>query len=222
MNRLTQNSTGAGCEKLSRRRRLFFVLFPLAIAAVWSSGCTNHGMIADYEKRIMGLEDDLRKCNSQRMAMQEHYQRAQDRLEAGAASGSRPDKYYAPIDLVIDSLTGGTDFDNQVGDDGVSVYLRPVDREGDALKVAGDVRIELLDLASTPGSRVVGRYEISPDELSGMWVGKLLTNQFIIPLKWQSGPPENPELTVRVQFYDFLSREVLSAQTTCYVEIPPR
>ncbi|MGE3181537.1 MAG: hypothetical protein AB7N71_07900, partial [Phycisphaerae bacterium] len=185
-------------------------------------GCTNHGMIADYEKRILGLEEDLRKCNSQRMAMQEHYQRAQDRIEAGAGARQSPDKFFAPVDLVIDSLTGGTDFDNQPGDDGVSVYLRPVDRDGDALKVAGDVRIELLDLANSPGGRIVGRYEISAEELSGMWVGKLLTNQFIIKCKWQGAPPQHSELTVRVSFYDYLSRQVFSAQRTCHVDVPPR
>lgn len=131
-------------------------------------------------------------------------------------------KIFFPEKLVVDSLTGGQDYDDNPanGDDGVTVYVRPVDKEGDTLKVAGDLRVELFDLESPPADNRVGLYVIPADQIGKNWYGKLMTNHYAIKCPWQHGPPKHPEITVRVTFVDYLTRRVMTAQTVCQVRLP--
>ena len=204
-----------------RTRRFLILLAAGAPLSAIVAGCNNSGIIADYERRILGLEDQIKECEGKRLAMREQMLRLQKRTEVGPVFSVDKSQLVYPVDITIDPLTGGVDYDGRSGDDGVSVYLRPVDRDGDAVKVAGEVRIELLDLANAEGSRVVGRYEFSGEEFLQMWVGKLLSNHFVLKCPWTAGPPKHGELTVRVTFLDYLSQQVLTDQRTCRVALPP-
>lgn len=130
-------------------------------------------------------------------------------------------KVFYPEQIVIDPLSGGDDYDGKPGDDGVTVYVRPVDRVGDTIKVAGDIRVELYDLAAPPGDNRVGECFVPVDKAIEMWHGKLMTNHFTIRCPWKSGPPRNPEITVRVTFKDFLTQRVMTAQRVVTVKLPP-
>lgn len=129
-------------------------------------------------------------------------------------------RVFYPEEIVIDRLTGGANYDGQPGDDGVTVYLRPIDRDGDVVKVAGDIRIQLYDLAA-PGGQLLGEYFIPVDECGKYWHGKLLTGHYTIRCPWPAAPPANPEVTVRVTFVDYLTKRVVSAQSVCRVQLPP-
>lgn len=131
-------------------------------------------------------------------------------------------RLFYPERLIIDRLTGGYDSDGAPGDDGVVVYLKPVDREGDVLKVPGDITIQLYDLAAPAAENLVGEYRLSVDEVAKLWHGKLWTNHFTIRCPWLHRPPRNPEITVRAIFVDYLTRRVVSAQSTCTVKLPPQ
>ncbi len=128
-------------------------------------------------------------------------------------------RIFYPEKLVIDPLSGGEDTDGRPGDDAVAVYLRPVDRTGDTVKVAGDIRIELYDLAAPAGQNRVGEVQFSPDEAITMWHGKLLTNHFTLRCPWSSGPPSNPEITIRATFKDYLTQRVMTAQAVVTVRL---
>ncbi len=131
-------------------------------------------------------------------------------------------KLYYPKELVIDRLTGGADYDGQPGDDGVTVYLRPIDQYGDVIKIPGDVTIQLYDLAAAPDRNFLGEYRISVDQLAPLWHGRLMTGHFTIKCPWAKGPPQHDEITVRATFVDYLTKRVVSAQTTCKVKLPPK
>jgi hypothetical protein len=122
-------------------------------------------------------------------------------------------KIYYPQEIVIDRLTGGADYDGQPGDDGITVYVRPIDQYGDVIKVAGDVLIQLFDLAAPPGQNLIGEYRVPVDKLGELWHGKLMTGHFTIKCPWAGAPPEHNEITVRVTFVDYLTKRVVSAQT---------
>jgi hypothetical protein len=130
-------------------------------------------------------------------------------------------RVFYPERLIIDKLTGGADYDRKPGDDGVTVYLKPVDRAGDVIKVAGDLRIQLYDLAEPPGKNFIGEYFIPVDQIGELWHGKLMTNHYTIKCPWPKLSPEHSEITVRATFVDYLTKRVVSAQTTCQVKLPP-
>jgi hypothetical protein len=124
------------------------------------------------------------------------------------------------IELV--RLTGGADYDGKPGDDGITVYLRPVDAQGDALKAAGEIRIQLLDLTDPGQPRALGLYVINdPGQLRAAWHSGLLTDHYTIKCPWRpgAGPPANREVTIRATFLDWLSGREFTAQKVVHVSV---
>jgi len=117
----------------------------------------------------------------------------------------RLEKLYYVTALQIDRLTGGANYDDKPGDDGVTVYLRPVDQDGHVLKAAGEIRIQLLDLANPDGQHLLGEYRLDVDHARKAWHGRLMTNHYTIKCPWRTGPPAHDDITVRAEFTDFLT-----------------
>jgi len=145
------------------------------------------------------------------------------RIDTLLALGSkRLDLLYYPVALEIERLSGGYDEDGQPGDDGVVTYLRPVDQDGHAIKTAGTVQIELFDLASPDGQRLVGKIELDLQESRKLWYGRLWTQHYTVKCPWRGGrPPRHPAVTIRATFTDYLTGKTLEAQQLCEVKLPP-
>jgi hypothetical protein len=135
----------------------------------------------------------------------------------------RLEKLFVVERIELVSRTGGADYDGQMGDDGVTVYLRPLDGDGHVLKAAGEITIELLD-TNDPGSpRSLGLYvHNDPEQLRRLWHGGLLTDHYTIKCPWDpaAGPPANREVTIKATFYDFLTGRRLTATTEVEVALP--
>ena len=168
------------------------------------------------------LRDAIHKKDEQLVAQKAALDQTNQQL-AVARSISEDDlkKIFYPEQLVIDKLSGGADYDGKPGDDGVTVYLQPVDKYGDVIKVAGDIRIQLYDLAASPAENLIGEYFVPVDQVAKLWHGKLWTNHYTIKCPWPHGPPKHDEITVRATFTDYLTKRVVSAQSTCKVKLPP-
>ncbi len=183
-------------------------------------GCDTTGQ-TDLRRRVVRLEEQLREREQRLEAQQAAIAELEQQLTtARGISKADLDKIFYPERIVIDKLTGGADYDDKPGDDGVTVYLRPVDREGDTIKVAGDITIQLYDLAAPPNRNFIGAYRVPADEVGKLWHGKFLTDHYTIKCPWPKGPPAHEEITVRVVFVDFLTKRVVSAQDTCQVQLP--
>lgn len=191
-------------------------------AALLLAGCVNPAEVRLREE-VASLRESIRAKDNQLVAQRASIDELQRQL-AVARSISEDDlkKLYWPKELVIDKLTAGADYDGQPGDDGVTVYLRPVDQYGDTIKIPGDLIIQLFDLAAPPDRMLLGEYRVPVDKLGGLWHGRLLTGHFTIKCPWAKGPPEHNELTVRAVFVDYLTKRVVSSQTTCPVKLPPK
>ncbi len=131
------------------------------------------------------------------------------------------DFIFHPVKIEIDSLSGGADYDGEPGDDGVTVYLRPVDRDGDFLKAAGDIRIELFDLSAAPEQALIGRWDFDAAQVNKLWYGDVWTYHYTIKCPWPGDPPAGREITIRARFTDYLTQSVMAAQATCEIEPRP-
>lgn len=127
---------------------------------------------------------------------------------------------FAPTRIVIDRLSGGQDYDRAPGDDGVTVYLRPLDQFDDTIKIAGSIHAQLFDLQAPEGARLVGEVRLAPVEAAERWQGKLMTNHYTLKIPWAPRPPANPEITIRVSFTDAIWKRTLTAQDVRTVELP--
>lgn len=175
----------------------------------------------DFESEATRLRDVIEEKDRQIAAQQAALAEANRRLQsARALSDEQLAKIFHPEKLVIDALSGGYDADAIPGHDGVVVYLKPVDRDGDALKVAGDIRIELFDLSREPDAARIGVYEFPVDQARELWFGKLLTYHYTLNCAWQQGPPASPDVTIRATFVDYLTQRVITAQRVVSVTLP--
>ena len=197
-----------------------FATVALFLLAPSGAACTKSGVIADYEKRVIELQDQLRECETRRLSDKERFNQLVRRVQGGSTEPQfDPDRLFTPVEIQIDPLTGGSNWDGKPGDDGVTVYLKPVDRDGDAVKAAGDVRIEILDLDNPPDQQLVGRYGVEADQLGKLWYGKLMTQHYTFECPWTKSKPRHGQLTVRVKFIDYATKKTLTAQGLCAVKL---
>lgn len=185
----------------------------LLAATLVVSGCRAPGqpdLRAEYDR----LRREADAKNQQLVAQQTQIEELNRRLlEARAIRPDDLTRIFYPESIAIDSLSGGDDYDGQPGDDGITVYLRPLDRDGDTIKVAGDIKVQFFDLAAELGATLIGEYDFASDQVGKLWYGKLLTNHYKLKCPWKSTPPAHPDITARVTFTDFLTQRVLTAQT---------
>jgi len=200
-----------------RRTALIPGLLTLVVA-----GCVNT-TVQDYERRVARLEQTVSQKNHELVAQQatidELHRQLQEGLKHLPANWS--DKTFYPEQIKIDGLSGGEDYDGLPGDDGVTVYLKPIDKAGDVIKAAGIIRVQLYDLADPPNRNLIGEYHFPIEESRELWYGKLMTYHYTLKCPWRTGPPAHTEITIRATFQDYLTRRIMSAQTTCTVRRPP-
>ena len=201
------------------RRTAFTMMAALLIAPL--AGCPGP-TVAGLQAEIARKDDQLGRQDQQLAAYDSTIKELRQRLLR--AQGLDPDRWeraFRPVDLTIASLSGGADYDGKPGDDGVNVYLRPIDRDGDVVKVAGEIRVRLYDLANPQGRELIGEYGFPADESGDYWYGKLMTQHFTVKCPWPSAPPKHEEITIRATFVDGLTGNVMTAQGTCKVELAP-
>ena len=119
-------------------------------------------------------------------------------------------KLFTVRELKIGSLTGGADYDGKPGDDGITVYLIPLDRDGDPIKAAGQIEVFLYDLTAPGQPRELGHYVLDePGRLSKAWYSGWLTNHYVVKCEWPPGvaPPPSREVQIRATFLDWLTGE---------------
>jgi hypothetical protein len=185
------------------------------------AGCAPNETLK-LQREITALKDQMQQKDNQLVTQRVTIEDLHKQLdECRGISAQDLAKIFYPEKVVIASLSGGEDYDGRPGDDGITVYLRPVDRDGDAIKVAGHIRIELYDLANPPDENLVGAYDFPVDEVSKLWYGKFATYHYTLRCPWRRGPPKHSEITIRAIFTDFLTKRVVTAQQVCTFKPAP-
>jgi len=93
------------------------------------------------------------------------------------------------------------------------VYLKPTDSQGDLIKAAGEVNIQLWDLNQPEASALLAQWDIAADKLGENWFSALLgTNyRFAFDITEKVTDFSKP-LTVKTTFKDRLSGKTFSSQ----------
>lgn len=217
--RLISANRSPGKRLLTARWGL--ILASTVACSVVLAGCvspTITSLQARIEEQDKEIADKQQRLVAARSAIDELRSRM---LKSRDFDVERLKKAYLPVELRIASLSGGADYDGKPGDDGVTVYLQPIDRDGDVVKAAGEIRVQLYDLSAEAGRQLLGEYAVSVDEASRLWHGKLMTQHFTIKCPWRNSPPKTRDVTIRATFVDYLTSAVITTQGTCRVELPP-
>jgi hypothetical protein len=185
-----------------------------AIVAAALAGC-GHPDQANIElrKQKQALESKLETMQRERAADAATIRSLESRATTvPVLPEERLAKLFTVHGLSLGRLTAAADLDPQKpGDEGLKVYVVPTDDDGQPLKAAGSFIVEAFDLARSGVNRV-GRWEFTADQARQNWYSLLTLYTYILPCPWQSGPPEHPQLTLRVSFTDELTHRTFTAQ----------
>ncbi|NLK41238.1 MAG: hypothetical protein GX298_04195 [Planctomycetes bacterium] len=136
---------------------------------------------------------------------------------AGIDQKERLDALIVPVAVRIGRLSGLYDKSGkQEGSpDTLVVYLEPIDTQQDIVKAAGRVRVELWNLtAPSPQNACIKQWDIDPSQLRQTWGRGLLGAYYRLQLPLEGClTGSEKELTVRVEFTDYLAGRVLTDQT---------
>lgn len=199
-----------------RSGRARFVAVVLCATVVFGgNGCSFPAKRAELQQEISRLEEKNRRL-ARVVAERDETVSAMKRQVADLQTlgSDRPVALFAPARIEIVSRSGGTDFDGMPGDDGVTVYVRPVDGEGDAVKSPGRIRLQVLDTSVVGEPRVLAVCRVeSEEELRKTWHGRFGTNHFTVRCPFETGvtAPAAGKVTAVVDFLDYLSGATLTA-----------
>jgi outer membrane murein-binding lipoprotein Lpp len=119
--------------------------------------------------------------------------------------------------ISLGMLTGSADWDGQPGDDGVIVYLYPLDRSGDTVKRAGDFTFELFDLRHSERPLVM-TWHVAAAQAAGLW--ETFPGCYRFKLAWQGSVPPPPEPVLKATLVTLSGRE-FSETKQLRVKLPP-
>jgi hypothetical protein len=185
------------------------------------NGPTTTERFRQLDQKVRELTDQVEKLNGDLASKNALITAQQQQIATLQRLGAeRLEKLYYVTAIKLERLTGGADYDGKPGDDGITVYLQPVDQNGHVIKAAGDIRIELFDLSNPDGRRLIGEYVWDVDHTRELWHGRLMTHHYTAKCPWRTGPPAHDEVTIRVAFTDYLTGQTFRAQQVAKIRSP--
>ena len=123
------------------------------------------------------------------------------------------ENFYKLTSVRIARFTGFYDTDKDGRREKFLVYIQPIDANGDIVKVAGSVHVQLWNLDNPGGQALVGEWQIQPEQLRKLWVAALVSD-YRLPFDVSLTPELLAQpLTVKIAFTDYLTGEIFRDQT---------
>ena len=190
-------------------------------AMLTAPGCGLFQRDDKLQQQLQDCQNELQKVQLQRDELQQFTLDQQKQIRSLQNLGDkRLEKLYHVKTIEIGRYTAGVDNDPRPGDDAVKVFIRPLDQNGDVVKAAGDMTIQIFDLSLAPKDTLIALCQYKVDELSKYWASGFLTYHYSFECKWKT-PPRSTDVTVRAEFVDYLTGKHHVAQTVAKVKLAP-
>lgn len=187
--------------------------------------------LAGCNSQKQTIDDSHAKCIREKQQLQKdkadiEQQNAQLKEQLAALQKFPPDRmaHLVKIETIefgrfTRAYDGNTEQDKDGYDDGVIVYLILKDKDGDVVKAAGSVEIELWDLTAV---RHIVTEVIPMSDLQSHWLSGPLTNHYKFQLPWlNESPPANRFLTLKLQFQEALTGRTFEEHRKIEIRLPP-
>jgi len=195
--------------------RIVTIILTVCLLAL-AAGCEN----ADSKKP--SLADQIEKLKQDKTQLQNQIEQSgaeneqlNQRIQvlSSLPEGVKPENIYSVHEIKITRYTNLYDKDKDGRKETLIVYIQPVDQDGDVIKAAGTVDVELWDLNKEDGHAQLGKWHITANELRKLWFKTLLAVNYRLTLD-VGGKVENfkDPLTVTVTFTDYLTGKVFKEQ----------
>ena len=159
------------------------------------AGCKSNG-------RYDGVEAELRTRNRELAETHQALDRSRELNRAYEQTrGQFPGAVPAPLnypaavcglrEIALGRGTGGVDDDAIPGDEYLMAVIVPTDDDKSAVKVQGTASIAAWESGPDGVKRLIGTWELSPEQLRSTWKSGLLATGYFIPLQWQQFPTQS-------------------------------
>jgi len=194
-------------------RTVTIILAGCLLAA--AAGCGNAGSGASLTKEINTLIQDKTQLTDQ--IEQSKFENEQLEKLLQFRSGLRPEARLEYIDrlqrIKIGGYTNLYDKDKDGRKEKLIVHIQPIDHDGNIIKAAGAVDVQLWDLNKDNGQALLGQWHFEPNELKKLWFAKFLTTSYRLTFDVADKIDEYEEpLTVKATFTDYLTGKVFKEQ----------
>ena len=173
------------------------------------------------ERQRDAAEAKVRQLTSEVEKLSADLKNRQEQIETLQTLGDKRLKNLFRVEEIeLSRHTGGIDLDKKPGQDAIKVFLLPRDNSGNVLKAAGDVKIQLFDLAQPKDETLFAEFTYPVKDIAKYWSGGFMTYHYSFECKWKT-PPKHDEITVRATFTDYLTGKTFTAQKLCKIKLPP-
>jgi len=196
--------------------RIFLTLLCTCALMLLFIGCEN-----DRSKQI-SLTDQIEILKRDKTQLQNQIEQSRAENEqlkgqiqvlSGLPEQVKGENLYCLESVKITRYTNLYDKDKDGKKETLIVYVQPIDQNGDAIKAAGSVDVELLDLNKPDGPAVLGKWKVTAEELKKTWFKTILTLNYRLTFD-VAGKVEDfkDPLTVTITFTDHLTGKVFKEQ----------
>ena len=177
---------------------------------VFVTGCQS-----PIEKEFNALKGEKKQLQSEMEQTKSENEQLKTQVQYlfGLKSETRLENLYTLKGIKITGYTGFYDRDKDGKKESLIVYVQPIDQQGDAIKIGGNVDVQLWNLNEKENRALLAEWHIPPEELKTLWVGSLLTYNYrlIFDVAEKIEGVKDP-LTVKVTFTDYLTGKVFAEQ----------
>ncbi len=191
-------------------------------AAALLCSCTLLGFTGGCENNKDTLAEQVVALREQKLELTHQLEKAeaageqaksQIQVLSGLSPQVRLENLYDLQKIKVTRYTNLYDKDDDGKYEKLIVYIQPLDAEGDIIKAAGAVDVELWDLSKPADKSLLGKWSVGPGQLKTMWFATFITINYrlVFDVSEIIDKFDRP-LTVKVTFTDYLSGRVFTEQ----------
>ncbi|MCK5226372.1 MAG: hypothetical protein KAQ89_06600 [Planctomycetes bacterium] len=192
--------------------KLFAVRYTICIIVIFTFGCeqksSTQKISIDTVDQKLQLKAELEQYKLENEQLKEQLEVLTDLPE-----NVRLETLHNLTRVKMTNYTNLYDKDKDGKFETLIVYIQPLDDDGDAVKAAGTVDVQLWNLNKTEGNALIAQWQVEPEELKKNWFATLLTINYRLTFDVSDKIESfNEPLTVRATFTDYLSGKVFNEQ----------
>ncbi|MBN2136521.1 MAG: hypothetical protein JW720_01820 [Sedimentisphaerales bacterium] len=201
----------------SQRTTRWVVLWTLSLFSMPAllAGCGGSDKCVGFQDEVQALTDEKAELEKQLEQTEAENAELEKRMKVLAAlpGDVKGESLYRIEQVTITSLTNLYDKDKDGKKEKLIVYLQPLDQDGDLVKAAGAVDVELWDLDNADGEAKLGDWQVTPEELRKLWFSAIMGTNYRLTFDVGERVKDVSEpLTVKVAFTDYLTGKVFKEQ----------
>ncbi len=165
----------------------------LVLAGVFAaSGCASRGNtelleanLREHQDRLSAYEKQVGNLGMNGVRRAEADQLRRELIAIGKDGTPENTEPLARVaSLQFNSMmTGARDADGAPGHDVITAVLAPIDKDGDLVKLGGELEVEVLDLTKSGDAQRVGQWKYSAQQARDLWHSGFLASGFQLDLR---------------------------------------